>query len=125
MAMTVYLYLSVFLAVSRPRWLCCLRLLDSWDRSFEYRFWRGFSSVLFVVFCVGSGLCDWLITRPEQSYRLCVCLTVCDLETSTVRRPSPEVGCWVTERIISCGLYVKHMPYSGIVPFCSLLFKLR
>jgi len=27
----------------------------------------------------GSGLCDELITRPEESYRLC-CVVVCDLE---------------------------------------------
>ena len=31
------------------------------------------------VCCVGSGLCDVLITRPEGAYRLCVCLTVSDL----------------------------------------------
>jgi hypothetical protein len=29
----------------------------------------------------GRGLCDELITRPEESYRLC-CVGVCDLETS-------------------------------------------
>ena len=29
----------------------------------------------------GRGLCDELITRPEESYRLC-CVIVCDLETS-------------------------------------------
>jgi len=29
----------------------------------------------------GRGLCDELITRPEQSYRLW-CVVVCDLETS-------------------------------------------
>jgi hypothetical protein len=29
----------------------------------------------------GRGLCDELITRPEESYRLC-CVVVCDLETS-------------------------------------------
>ena len=28
----------------------------------------------------GRGLCDELITRPEESYRLC-CVFVCDLET--------------------------------------------
>ena len=28
----------------------------------------------------GRGLCDGLITRPEESYRLC-CVVVCDLET--------------------------------------------
>ena len=27
-----------------------------------------------------GGLCDELITRPEESYRLC-CVVVCDLET--------------------------------------------
>jgi hypothetical protein len=32
--------------------------------------------------CVsGIGLCDGLIIRPEESYRLC-CVIVCDLETS-------------------------------------------
>jgi len=29
----------------------------------------------------GRGLCDELITRPEESYQLC-CVVVCDLETS-------------------------------------------
>ena len=29
----------------------------------------------------GRGLCDELITRREESYRLC-CVVVCDLETS-------------------------------------------
>ena len=31
------------------------------------------------------GLCDELITRPEESYRLC-CVVVCDPETSCMRR---------------------------------------
>jgi len=31
----------------------------------------------------GRGLCDELITRPEESYRLC-CVVVCDLETLTL-----------------------------------------
>jgi len=34
----------------------------------------------------GRGLCDELITRPEESYRLC-CVVVCDLETSIVGAP--------------------------------------
>jgi len=29
----------------------------------------------------GRGLCDELITRPEESYRLW-CVVVCDIETS-------------------------------------------
>ena len=34
----------------------------------------------------GRGLCDELITRPEESYRLC-CVVVCDLETSRLGAP--------------------------------------
>jgi len=34
----------------------------------------------------GRGLCDELITRPEESYRRC-CVVVCDLETSRICAP--------------------------------------
>ena len=34
----------------------------------------------------GRGLCDELIARPEESYRLC-CVVVCDLETSRMGAP--------------------------------------
>ena len=34
----------------------------------------------------GRGLCDDLITRPEESYRLC-CVVMCDLETSRMGAP--------------------------------------
>ena len=34
----------------------------------------------------GRGLCDELITRPEESYRLC-CVVVCDLGTSRIGAP--------------------------------------
>jgi len=36
----------------------------------------------------GRGLCDELITCPEESYRLC-CVVVCDLETS--RKCAPYI----------------------------------
>ena len=39
----------------------------------------------------GRGLCDEVITRPEESYRLW-CVVVCDLETSWMRRPWPTGG---------------------------------
>jgi hypothetical protein len=44
------------------------------------------------VLCVVRGLCDGLITRPEESYRLW-CVVVCDLETSSVRRLWPTGDC--------------------------------
>jgi len=39
----------------------------------------------------GRGLCDELITRPEESYRLC-CVVVCDIETS--RMGAPYIYIW-------------------------------
>ena len=39
----------------------------------------------------GRGLCDELITRPEESYLLWY-FVVCDLETSWMRRPWPALG---------------------------------
>jgi hypothetical protein len=49
------------------------------------------------VFCerfvlAGKGLGEGPIPYPEESYRVCLCMSacVCDLETSTVRRPTPE-----------------------------------
>jgi len=45
--------------------------------------------------CVLSsrGLCDGLITRPEESYRVWH-VVVCDLETSKMRRLKPVMGLW-------------------------------
>jgi len=39
----------------------------------------------------GRGLCDELITRPEESYRLW-CVVVWDLEISRMKRPWPALG---------------------------------
>jgi hypothetical protein len=40
----------------------------------------------------GRGLCDELITHPEESYRLWR-VVVCDLETSKEEAKSPLKGC--------------------------------
>ena len=39
----------------------------------------------------GRGLCDKLITRPEESYRLRY-VVVCDLKTSRMGKPWPALG---------------------------------
>jgi len=41
----------------------------------------------------GRGLCDKLITRLEQSYRLWS-VVVCDQENSKTRRLIPATGLW-------------------------------
>ena len=46
-----------------------------WGRGFESR-WGHLCPSLVVMCCVGSGLCYELITHPEKSYRLCVCVSV-------------------------------------------------
>jgi hypothetical protein len=76
---------------SRSLWPCSLRRRSAVVRLLASRVqippreWMLVSCVC----CVGSGLCDELITRSEESYSECVCVYVCDLETSTARRPGP------------------------------------
>jgi hypothetical protein len=73
-------------------------------------------SYMFVVFCVGSGLCDRLITCSEKSTLcLCVCVCVCDLETSPIRGLRAETACYTAQnnrRIFNIFLYnailIKH-----------------
>ena len=52
---------------------------------------------VFFLYCVlsGRGICDELITCPEESYRL-QCVVVCDLETLRMRRPWLSLGCSAT-----------------------------
>ena len=72
----------------------------------------------------GRGLCDGLITRPEESYRLW-CVVVCDLETSWIRKPRPNGGCrakrkklygegyFLIENLISSLPIKKFHPFNG------------
>jgi hypothetical protein len=58
---------------SRSQWPHGLRRpLGCWGRGFESHSGHGCVSV--VLSCVGRGLCDGLITRPEESYRVSVCV---------------------------------------------------
>ena len=69
--------------VGRTQQVSGLRPLTCWDRGFESHRGHGFCCECRVL--SGRGLCDELITRPEESYRLwCV---VCDLETSRIGAP--------------------------------------
>ena len=46
--------------------------------------------------CVGSGLCDKLITRSEESYRVCACVSNClGSRNFSIRRPKLELVCSV------------------------------
>jgi len=87
--------------ISRSQWQrglrrrsAATRLLRSWVRIPP-------GSWMFVCCkcCVlsGRGLCDELITRPEESYQL-RCVVVCDLETSIMRRPWPSLSRSATKK---------------------------
>ena len=65
--------------------------LACWDRGFESYRGHGCFVCCECYMLSGRGLCDELITRPEESYRLW-CVVVCDLETSKMRRPWPTLG---------------------------------
>jgi hypothetical protein len=39
---------------------------------------------MFVGCCLGSGLCNKLITHSEESYWVCMCVILCYLETSVM-----------------------------------------
>jgi len=43
----------------------------------------------------GRGTCVGLISRPEESYRVCVCVSECDHEVSIMRRSWPTRDCCV------------------------------
>ena len=67
-----------------------LQSFTCWDCGLESRQRHACYFVVSVV-CSGRGLCEELITRPEESFRMC-CVVVCDLETTRMRRPSPAMG---------------------------------
>ena len=65
----------------------------------------------------GRGLCDELITRPEESYRLC-CVVVCDLETSRMGAPYMCIYIYIYIYDIS-SLRVNNLPLRVTIP-CML-----
>ena len=60
----------------------------------------------------GRGLCDELITRPEESYWLW-CVVMCDLGSSRMRRPWPALGRSATGKQNVLGLSQQYIYYSN------------
>ena len=89
--------------IPHERKLCMICPIDSrsqWSRGLRRRFaaahllrwWVQIPPGAWIFVCcecrvlTGRGLCDELITRSEESYRLW-CVVVCDLETSRICAP--------------------------------------
>ena len=64
----------------------------------------------------GRGLCDELITRPEESYRLWR-VVVCDVETSRKRRPQCHMEDKYCVEILT--VFCVHLCFSVRTPSCS------
>jgi hypothetical protein len=76
---------------------------------------------------LGRGLCDELITRLEESYRL-RCVVVCDLETLRMRRPWPALGRSATKKKsyeVCClyGCFVYHILSYSFVSIFIILYE--
>jgi hypothetical protein len=101
---SICIYTHTGVTRRRPQWRRVLRGGSAVARLL--RFWVRIPSGTWMFVCYdwcvlpGRGLCDWLITRPEESYRMW-CVVVCDLETSRMRRSCPNVGCCTKIRKIS------------------------
>ena len=86
-----YIILPVYTSqCCRSQWPRGLRRRSAAGRLLRSWVWIPPGAWMFVCCecCVlsGRGLCDELITHPEESYRLC-CVIVCDLETSRIGAP--------------------------------------
>ena len=72
-------------------------MFDYWDYEFESCWGHGYSSFLFVLCCIGSCLCDKLVTCSEETYSACVSICMWNLKRGGlgpiwVVRPRKEKG---------------------------------
>ena len=71
----------------------------------------------------GRGLCDGPIPRLEESYRVCW-VTMCDLETSRMRRPWPALGCFTRgEKDVARRDYFGDLGTNGRINLTSMFEK--
>ena len=91
----LYIYKYVYIYICLSQWPLVLRHGSTAARL--QRLWVRMPPEAWMFVCCeccvlsGRGLCDGLITRPEESFRLC-CVVVCDLESSRMRRAWPALG---------------------------------
>ena len=92
----MFVFLCIFVLYCRSQWPRGLRRRSSAARLL--RLWVRIPPGAWMSVCCeccvlsGRGLCDELITRPGESYRLW--RVVCDQETSKTRRLKPATGLW-------------------------------
>ena len=100
LSLSLYIYTHIYICIYKRRRSAAARLLGFWVRIPP--------AALMSVCCEccvlsGTGVCDELITRPEESYLLWY-VVVCALETSRMRRPWSTGGC--------CAIYIGTITHS-------------
>ena len=71
----------------------------------------------------GRGLCDELITRPEESYRLW-CVVVCDLENLKNEEAMTSVGSQRPGKKVVVNPLRREVSFRNVV-FCQILMKME
>jgi hypothetical protein len=94
----ILFYCSIKLYPCRVRWPCrptrSLRPIDCWDRGFESRWGHLLLLCSLCVLYLAALATSWSVIY--RSHTASVCVILCDLETSTVRRSMPDFGCCTT-----------------------------
>jgi len=98
----------VFQNCMRCRWPRGLRQLACWNCGFEFRRRRECLSLVSLVCCSGRGLCVGLITRPGETYWVCVCVCPVSVIRCYIKTIHPQ---WVgtrggTKQIVYDKLYL-------------------
>jgi hypothetical protein len=92
-----YVITKLTVPMRRSQWPRCLRRRSTAARLLRLWFRMPLGAWKFVCCdcCLlsGRGLCDGLITRPEESYRLWR-VVLCDQAISRMRRLKPATGLW-------------------------------
>jgi len=106
-----YIYTHVHPYIRRSQWSRGLRHRSAAARLLRSWVWipPGAWMFVFCECCVlsGRGLCDELITRPEESYRLW-CVVVCDLENLKNEEAITRVGLQLHRKKTYIHTYIIH-----------------
>ena len=74
------------------------------------------------VLYVAASATNTSLVQRNRTVRVCVCLTVCDPETSTVRWPRSHMGCGAPEKSIYISCSCPMLRFTVCVCFFYILF---
>jgi hypothetical protein len=126
-----------YLCYSQPQWPRGLRRMSA--ATCLLRLWLRITPAAWMFVCCecrvisGRGLCEELITRPKESYRMW-CVVVCDPEISWMRRSCPTGDCRAKNKQLCYRLMLKSYEECGVkcvwciswcVLFCTRLMLFR